>query len=109
MPERPLAIEAGWKMQTETDVRDVRWGDPDEEGYTDTLRADAVLRCITAVHTTCEARLTTAEAIRIGEALQAGNRLMIQHGRMRLTGWFQLEYDDAGYLLTGKVEKIQYA
>ena len=101
MGDAEFTIEAGWQLQTDVSVRDMRWGDPDQECYADILRDEGRLRRITGVQ-------TTAEAMRIGEALQAGDRLTVECGRMRLTGWFQVEHDDAGYVLKGTVERTEY-
>ena len=109
MTDAALTIQAGWKMQTDTGFRDIFFDDPARFGYPNAFPGQVVDRISTGVQTTCEARLTTAEAIRIGEALQAGDRLTIERGRICLTGWFQLEHDDAGYLLTGRVERVRYA
>ena len=108
MIDAALTIEAGWQMQTETYCWPVSFDDPARFGYPDAFPGEVVDLIPTAVHTTCEARLTNAEADRIGRALRAGDRLTVQCGSMRLTGWFHLEIDDAGYFLKGEVETIEH-
>ena len=97
------------RIHTETIAHDISFEHPARFGYPKAMPYEVVDRIPVRKEVFCEARLTDKQAKRVGRRLTNPRAITITHEGTQLTGFFQLEHDEAGFILRGMVTKIRFA
>ena len=97
------------RLKCETITHDISFEDPARFGYPRAMPYQVVDRIPVRREILCEVRLTDKQANRVKRRLDNPRAITITHEGTRLTGFFQLEHDEVGFILRGMVSKIRLA